>query len=99
LNIQVNEVILSEQEEIVIRFPRLLPVLASGRTAPVAAESFKRGRSAGDFFLAHLDPNYATWSFRVRVKFQNAEMTPYVVTEAIIPGELRIAELSSREAA
>ena len=98
LNVQVDDVTLSEQEEVVIRFPRLLPFLASGGTAQLAAESFKRGRSTGDFFLAHLDPQYATLNLRVRVKFQNAEMTPYVVTESIIPRELRIMELSTCEA-
>lgn len=98
LNVQVEDVVLSEQEEIVIRFPRLLPVLASGGTVQVAAESFKKGRSAGDFFLAHLDPQYARLSLRVHVRFQNAEMAPYVATESIIPGELRITELSTSEA-
>ena len=62
------------------------------------AESFKRGRSAGDFFLAHLDPQYAKLNLPVRVTFQNAEMTSYVVTESIIPGELRITKLSTSEA-
>ena len=81
-----------------IRFPHLLPVLASGATAPLVAESFKRGRSAGDFFLAHLDPQYAKLNLPVRVTFQNAEMTSYVVTESIIPGELRITKLSTSEA-
>jgi hypothetical protein len=98
LNVQVGDVILSEQEKVVIRFPGLLPVLASGATAELAAESFKRGKSAGDFFLAHLDPQYASLNLRVRVQFQNVEMTPYVVTESIIPGELRITELSTSEA-
>jgi hypothetical protein len=98
LNIRIDDVILSESEDVVIRFPRLLPVLAGGASAELPAESFKRGKSAGDFFLAHLDPVYATLDLRVRVRFQNAEMKPYVVTESLNPGELRIAELSTSEA-
>jgi len=47
---------------------------------------------------AHLDPQYAKLNLPVRVTFQNAEMTSYVVTESIIPGELRITKLSTSEA-
>jgi hypothetical protein len=97
LNVQVDDVILSKQQEVAIRFPRLLPVLTSGATAPLVAEGLRRGRSVGDFFLSHLDPEYAIMDLRVSVRFQNAEMTPYVVTESINPGELRIAKLSTNE--
>lgn len=98
LNISIDDVIVSEQEEIVIRFPQVIPVLPAGATAEVRAESFKKGRLAGDFFLAHLDPEYASLDLRVCVHFQNAEMAPYMVTESIRPGELSITDVSTSEA-
>ena len=86
---------LSEQEEVLIRFPQLVPILPAGASVDVAAESFKKGRSAGDFFFAHLDPEYARLKLHVRVHFRNAEMTPYSVVELLRPGVLSIEEVST----
>jgi hypothetical protein len=95
LNVQIVHVVISEKEDVSIHFPRLLPFLAAGATCDVAAESFRRGRTAGDFFLAHLEPKYARLDLRVRIHFQNTEMANFAVTETIRPGKLRIAGLST----
>lgn len=76
LNIGVDDVTISPTEDIVVRFPAKIYMLEAGKSAHVAAESFKRGKPAGNFFLSSLDPQYTNTDLRLRVTFQNAEMRP-----------------------
>jgi hypothetical protein len=98
LNVSVDEVTIDQTEEVVVRFPAAICILEAGKSAHVVAESFKKGKPADDFFLAHLDPQYANRDLRLRVTFQNAEMRPYSVTESVRPQVLSVVEVSSSEA-
>jgi len=94
LNVRINEIIIDKEFEISVRFPDSIPVLRSGEGLPIHAESFKQGKPAGDFFLAHLDPKYANREIEVRVEFQNVEMKPYSVSERVLPARLQIKGFS-----
>jgi hypothetical protein len=95
LNVRVEDVTVDQIEDVVVRFPESVYMIAAGKSANLAAQSFKKGKPAGDFFLAHLDPTYANRDLRVRITFQNAEMRSYAVTEAVRSQELSVLEVSS----
>lgn len=90
VNVRVNEVTVDEEFKITVRFSRSLSILRPGEASIIEGESFKDGESAGDFFLAHLDTEYANREIDVRVEFQNVEMKPYSVSERVMPGNLQI---------
>lgn len=90
LNVKIDEVIVDKEFEITIRFSESIAVLRSGESQPIQAESFKKGKSAGDFFLAHLNKKYANREIDVRVDFQNVEMKSYSVYERVAPGKLHM---------
>ena len=90
VNIRISDVIIDESLGISVRFPTSVPMLRAGAVLTIRAESLKNGKPAGDFFLAHLDPKYASLELKVVVEFQNIEMKMYAVTQTIRPGDLRI---------
>jgi hypothetical protein len=90
VNIKIDDVVVDETHGVSIRFPASVPVLRPGAALPIRAESIKGGKSAGDFFLAHLDPQYAALELKIVLRFQNVEMKPYSVAQTVCPGELRI---------
>jgi hypothetical protein len=90
VNVRISEVTVDEELEIVIRFSKNISILRSSETLAIEGESFRSGKSAGDFFLAHLDIKYANREFDVKIEFQNVEMKPYSVLERVMPGDLRI---------
>ncbi len=94
LNVKINEVTIDKEFEITVRFPEGIALLRPGETQPVEAESFKKGKSAGDFYLAHLDKEYANREIEVRVEFQNVEMKTYSVSERVVPGQLQMKGFS-----
>ncbi len=98
LNVSFDDVTIDETEDIVVRFRDTIYMIEAGKAANVSAETFKKGKPAGDFFLAHLDPQYANRDLRLRVKFHNAEMRPYSVTESVRPRVLSVVEVSSSDA-
>ena len=91
INVRIGEVLVSEIEEIIIRFPDTIPILLNdGKAIELRAESFKKGKSAGDFFLAHLDPKYANLNLSIPIEFQSVDLKTYSIEETVVPGELRI---------
>ena len=90
VNIRVSDVIIDESLGISVRFPSSIPVLRAGEACSIRAESLKHGKIAGDFFLAHIDPKYASLELKVVLEFQNIEMKTYAVTQTVRPGDLRI---------
>ncbi len=93
LNVAVDDVELSREEEILIRFSGAPVVLPAGDTAPVDAESFRRGRSWEDFFNAALHPEYASFEISTTVRFQDTEFTSLVVRQRLKPGHLEITHI------
>jgi hypothetical protein len=98
LNVSFDDVTIDEAHEIVARFRETIYMIEAGKAANVSAETLKRGKPAGDFFLAHLDPQCANRDLQLRVRFQNAEMRPYSVTELVRPQALAVVKVSSSEA-
>ena len=80
--------------EITVRFPATVTILRSGEAVPIDGESFKKGKPAGDFFLANLNKEYANREIQVRVEFQNLDMKRYSVSERVMPGHLQIEGIS-----
>jgi hypothetical protein len=95
LNVKIKEVTIDKEHDIIVRFPAEgIAVLRSGETQPVQAESFKKGTSVGDFFLAHLNNEYANQEIELKIEFQNIEMKSYSVSERVVPGQLRMKGFS-----
>ncbi len=94
INVKINEITIDKEFEITVMFPESIAILRPGEAQSVQAESFKKGKSAGDFYLAHLNKEYANREIDVRVEFQNVEMKPYSVSERVMPGHLRIKGIS-----
>ena len=90
LNIKVGDVIVDAQEQIVVRFPEVIPILPRGEVKAVEAASFHRNVPAGLFFAAHLDPEYAVLDLQIDVTFHNVEMKSYKVSERVRPGNVEI---------
>lgn len=88
LNVRIDEVVVDKAFQITIRFPESIAVLRPGETQAVRAESFKEGQSTDDFFLAHLDTQYANRELDVKIQFQNVEMQSYSISERVGPGQL-----------
>jgi len=70
------------------------PVLSPGQSISVQAESFRDGKAAGDFFTAHLNPQYASQELTVNLHFMNADLKPYFIVETIAPESLTIIRFS-----
>ncbi len=94
VNVRINKITIDKEFEITAMFPESIAVLRPGDARSVQAESFKKGKSAGDFFLTHLNEKYANREIDVRVEFQNVEMKPYSVSERVMPGHLQIKGIS-----
>jgi len=92
LNIRIKPIEVDQAEQILIQFPDSIPTLNPGETMRIIAESFKKKAPAGDFFLAHLDPNYANRELVVEVKFQSIDFREYLTKEKILPGKREITE-------
>lgn len=94
INVKINDFVIDREFEITVRFPESIAVLRPGETQPMQAESFKKGISASEFFLAHLDKEYVNREIEVKIEFQNVEMKPYSVSEYVVPGRLQMKGFS-----
>ena len=95
LNVKINEVTIDKELEVTIKFSEEgIAILRHRETQPIQAESFKKGISAGDSFLAHLDKECANREIKVKIEFQNVEMKSYSVSERVVPGQLQIKGFS-----
>ena len=89
---KVNPVQVSADHEIIIRFNEIYPTLVTGDSVTISAESFKKGKSAGDFFLAYLDPEYANRILDIVVEYQNVELKKYITKERVSPQKREIID-------
>lgn len=92
LNVKIRPVQVDANESIIIQFPDLIPSIMPGKSVEVRAESFKKGKSAGDFFLAHIDPSYANRTLTIKIDYQNIELHKYTTKEKISPKKREITE-------
>jgi hypothetical protein len=90
INISIGDVVVDATEDVAIHFPESIPVLSNGISVPIRADSFKKGKPAGDFFIAHLNPYYANRTLPLNIEFQNVELRSYFVEERVVPGKLEI---------
>lgn len=94
LHIRVDPVVVSKEHEIEIRFPKAIPVLRKGESATLEARSYKKGKDAGDFFNAHLDPEHANQETDVKVRFDDVELKTYSTTQRVSPGSVVVAAVA-----
>lgn len=93
LHIRIEPVIVSQEQQIEIRFPKTVPVLRCGESATLDAKSFRSGKEAGDFFNAHIDPRYANQELPVTLRFDDVELKGYSITQRISPGEVVVEQV------
>ena len=86
----MQDVTISEGDQIFVRFPERVPVLASGEKKSFAATSFHGEAEVGDFFTHHLEPGFAFFDLSVQVLFQDVEMNSFRVSERVTVGKLEI---------
>lgn len=96
-NVTIKPIVVDEQEQIFIHFKGSLPILTSQETQALEAESFHKEVSAGEFFLAHLDPQYANQELVLEINYQNAELRRYCSREKISPQKRQILEFKVKE--
>lgn len=94
LNVEVLDVLLSEQDRIGVRFPERVAIMECGPSRIIQANSYHGDVDAGDFFAAHLDPQYAVDEFPIRIQFRDFEMKKYETKEKVKPGTLEITGLT-----
>lgn len=92
LNVEVKPVQVNAEHEVIIRFKELHSTLVVGESVQLAAESFKKGKSAGDFFLAHLDPEYANRNLNIVIEYQNVELNKYITKERVSAQKKKIID-------
>jgi hypothetical protein len=90
VNVKVDNVVIDAAENIVVRFPEVIPILPNGEIKEISAQSFHGDAAMGDFFGAHLDPRYAIMDLQIDVTFQNVEMKLYRVSVRVRPGNVEI---------
>ena len=95
LNVKIQPVQVSSREEIVIRFEEAFPTLKPDESISIKAQSFRKGKSAGDFFLAHLDPKYANRNLNVVIEYQDINMHAFSTKERISPQKKKIIEFQN----
>jgi hypothetical protein len=94
LHVRLAPVIVSRELSVEIRFPQSIAILRPGQSVPLVARSYKKGVDAGDFFNAHLDPQYATLELEVKVTFDNVELKAYSTTQRVTPGNLVVGAIA-----
>ena len=92
LNVKIKPLVVDEAAQIYINFNESIPILKSGETLLIEGESFCRGSSKGEFFLAHLDPKYANRELQLEVSFQNVEFCSFCTRERISPRKREIID-------
>lgn len=90
LNISLADVQVDAPTDITIQFPDFVPFLQKGEETAIRAESYKKRKPCGDFFNAHLFPEYSNRPLTLKIEFQNIESQNYVVKETISPNKMTI---------
>jgi len=98
LNVSINDIIISKIEEVRVRFPEPVPVIRSGESMPIFAESLKQGQiqNPPNVFFAHLNPTYANRSFEFAISFEDIESRSFCAKQSIGPKKISIIGISSR---
>ena len=96
LNIQIRPINVSSNESIQIRFNDLITSIETNESVEIKGESFRKGKSAGDFFLAHLDPEYANRNLSIFIDYQNIDLKKYTTRERISPQKRRIVDFGPK---
>lgn len=91
LHTLLDSIVVSEEHQIEIRFPKTVAVLRRGESAKVEARSYKAGRDAGDFFNAHIDPQHANQELNVTLHFDDVELKSYSITQRVSPGKVVVS--------
>ena len=90
LNVRVEDVIISEESDIIVTVPGSVPVLPAGEKRRVEATSVVKGKGQGTFFVAHLDPKHASLEIEVTLVYQDIDGRPNSSTHLVRPGQLEI---------
>ena len=51
-----------------------------------------KGKTCTEFFVAHVDPEYATLQLPIRVTFQNIDFQPYALKIVVQPKDLKASQ-------
>lgn len=95
LNVSIRPIQVSANESIMVCFQEMIPSIESNKSVAITGESFRKGKSAGDFFLAHIDPEYANRNLSVFINYQNIELRHYTTKEQISPKRREIVDFQS----
>ncbi len=95
LNVSIRPVQISADESIIVCFEEMIPSIEPSKSVAITGESFHKGKSAGDFFLAHIDPEYANRNLSVFINYQNIELRHYTTKEQISPKRREIVDFQS----
>lgn len=95
LNVSVRPVQVSSDEQIIIKFGDMIPTINPGETIELKAEGFHKGNSTGDFFTAHLNPEYANRNLSIFIDYQNIDLKSYSTRERVSPKKWAIVEYNS----
>ena len=94
-NVSVDNVVISPEHDIRATFPEKWPILRVGQSKFCTLATYHGDANAADFFAANIEPQFANGEYEITIRFQNAEMKQYSVTEKVSPGLLAIQGLSS----
>jgi hypothetical protein len=97
LNVRLDDLALSESQDIKISFSQKIPILLKNEGIEIQPECFRKDRSVGEFFLANIHPEYANQTYHIIIRFQNIEFKSYSVKEEISPNELKILNINEVE--
>lgn len=93
LNVRLLDAIINPEEQsmrINVHFPDQIPILRPGEQARVRVMSRVGEHPFGDFFSAHIDPQYTTKTVSVVVQYENIQMKSYSVEQVVQPRTLTI---------
>lgn len=91
LHTRLDSIVVSEEHQFEIRFPKAVAVLRPGESAEVEARSYKSGKDAGVSFNAHIDPQHANQELDVTLHFDDIELKNYSITQHVSPGKVVVA--------
>jgi hypothetical protein len=95
LNVEVQDVVINHAASVIVKFKPVFPVISPNSSSILEAVSFANGKQVGDFFAAHLEPEYAVNLLDVTVSYQNVEGKIYTVTHGIGPSRIHIRGLKT----
>jgi hypothetical protein len=97
LNVSIKDVEIDKDFDVRIHFPDHVPFLTKDGATDISAEGYKKGKPAGDFFNAHLYPEYSNRTLRLIIEFQNVDSQTYIVEETVSPGKMTIDGIKSNK--